>query len=241
MWRYFDFSISEFGVILMLCGAVCIILGLTRRAHAPRVSLLSGLLLLLGGGLMWLLPRLNLSAAALTRLSFLLVGIAFVSVDLVNAYRRRQCTLHHLWHEKKRPQLRLRRLPLPGGRRFLSAAQPGQAVLAGLPRFPLFEAIHPRRELHHLPQSEEPPPLRPVQAAPAGMLLGLRGGPAGGILPWMISPAPAALAAGAGALFRRAGPPRAPLFFCTHTRSHIPFPPPAKPAIRFDSGLLYSV
>ena len=93
MWRYFDFSISEFGVILMLCGAVCIILGLTRRAHAPRVSLLSGLLLLLGGGLMWLLPRLNLSAAALTRLSFLLVGIAFVSVDLVNADRRRQCTL----------------------------------------------------------------------------------------------------------------------------------------------------
>ena len=52
MWRYFDISVSDFGIILVACGIVCVILGLTRRAHAPKLSLIFGFLLLLCGGLM---------------------------------------------------------------------------------------------------------------------------------------------------------------------------------------------
>ena len=52
MWRYFDLSISDFGMILIVCGLVCVILGLTRRAHAPLASVLCGLLLLVSGGLL---------------------------------------------------------------------------------------------------------------------------------------------------------------------------------------------
>ena len=40
MWRYFDLSISDFGMILIVCGLVCVILGLTRRAHATLAGVL---------------------------------------------------------------------------------------------------------------------------------------------------------------------------------------------------------
>ena len=93
MWRYFDLSISDFGIILAVCGLVCVLLGLTRRARAPRLSVLWGLLLLAAGGLMWLLPRLSIPAPALTRLSFLLAGSGLLSVDLINYYKRRKCTV----------------------------------------------------------------------------------------------------------------------------------------------------
>ena len=93
MWRHFDISISDFGIILMVCGLLCIILGVTRRAHAPKVSSLCGLLLLLCGGLMWLLPRIHIPSQSLTRIEFLLVGIALLSVDLVNWYKRLKCTV----------------------------------------------------------------------------------------------------------------------------------------------------
>ena len=93
MWRHFDISISDFGIILMVCGLLCIILGVTRRAHAPKVSSLCGLLLLLCGGLMWLLPRIHIPSQLSTRLSFLLVGIALLSADLVNWYKRLKCTV----------------------------------------------------------------------------------------------------------------------------------------------------
>ena len=60
MWRYFDISVSDFGIILVVCGIVCVILGLTRRAHAPMLSLIFGLIMLLCGSLMWLIPRLDI-------------------------------------------------------------------------------------------------------------------------------------------------------------------------------------
>ena len=93
MWRYFDLSVSDFGIFLVVCGLVCVFLGLTRRAYAPLISLICGILLLLCGGAMWLLPRLDLSEQTLTRLSFLLVGIALLSVDLVNYYKRLKCSV----------------------------------------------------------------------------------------------------------------------------------------------------
>ena len=93
MWRHFDISISDFGIILMVCGLLCVILGLTRRAHTPKVSFLCGILLLLCGGLMWLLPRIHIPSQLSTRLSFLLVGIALLSADLVNWYKRLKCTV----------------------------------------------------------------------------------------------------------------------------------------------------
>ena len=93
MWRYFDLSISDFGMILIVCGLVCVILGLTRRAHAPLVSVLCGLLLLVSGGLMWLIPRLDISPENFTRLEFLLAGSALLAVDLVNDYKRLKCTV----------------------------------------------------------------------------------------------------------------------------------------------------
>ena len=93
MWRYFDLSISDFGMILIVCGLVCVILGLTRRAHAPLASVLCGLLLLVSGGLMWLIPRLDISPENFTRLEFLLAGSALLAVDLVNDYKRLKCTV----------------------------------------------------------------------------------------------------------------------------------------------------
>ena len=93
MWRYFDLSISDFGMILIVCGLVCVILGLTRRAHAPLASVLCGLLLLVSGGLMWLIPRLDISPEIFTRLEFLLAGSALLAVDLVNDYKRLKCTV----------------------------------------------------------------------------------------------------------------------------------------------------
>ena len=93
MWRYFDISVSDFGIILVACGIVCVILGLTRRAHAPKLSLIFGFLLLLCGGLMWLIPRLDIPENTMTKLTFLLVGAALLSFDLVNYFKRRKCTV----------------------------------------------------------------------------------------------------------------------------------------------------
>ncbi len=93
MWRHLDLNLSDFGIILIVCGLVCIILGLTRRAHAPLTSFFYGLLLLLGGGLMWLVPRINIPQQTLTRLSFLLIGIVFLSIDMINNYKRLKCTV----------------------------------------------------------------------------------------------------------------------------------------------------
>ena len=93
MWRYFDVDIPTFGILLVVCGLICVLMGLTRRAYAPRVSFLCGLLLLLCGGLMWLVPRLHIPSQSLTRIEFLLVGIALLSVDLVNWYKRLKCTV----------------------------------------------------------------------------------------------------------------------------------------------------
>lgn len=93
MWRHFDVTVADVGMILMICGALCVILGVTRRAYAPRVSLLWGILLLLCGGALWLLPQLDLSSQFLTRLSFLSVGATFLAADLVNYFKRRKCTV----------------------------------------------------------------------------------------------------------------------------------------------------
>lgn len=93
MWRHFDVTVADVGMILMICGALCVILGVTRRAYAPRVSLLWGILLLLCGGALWLLPQLDLSSQFLTRLSFLSVGATFLAADLVYYFKRRKCTV----------------------------------------------------------------------------------------------------------------------------------------------------
>lgn len=79
-------------IFLAVCGVVCIITGLARWADKPSLSLLYGFLLLLCGGLIWLLPRLNLSSRITDRISYLLIGAALLSVDLVNYYKRLKCT-----------------------------------------------------------------------------------------------------------------------------------------------------
>lgn len=93
MIRLLNLDIPTLGILLALCGLVCLFLGLTRRAYAPLLSICSGLLLLLCGGLMWLLPRIHFPQQTLTRLSFLLVGIAFLAVELINYFRRLSCTV----------------------------------------------------------------------------------------------------------------------------------------------------
>lgn len=93
MWRYFDISVSDFGIILVMCGIVCVILGLTRRAHAPMLSLIFGLIMLLCGSLMWLIPRLDIPEYVMTKLTFLLAGATFLSFDLVNYFKRLKCTV----------------------------------------------------------------------------------------------------------------------------------------------------
>ena len=48
---------------------------------------------LLCGGLMWLIPRLDIPENTMTKLTFLLVGAALLSFDLVNYFKRRKCTV----------------------------------------------------------------------------------------------------------------------------------------------------
>ena len=93
MDRFFGSDIAVLGFILALCGLVCLILAVTRRAQSPRIALYSGVFLLLFGGVIWLLPLLDIPQPLLTRLSFFFIGIAFVSIDLVNFYKRLKCTV----------------------------------------------------------------------------------------------------------------------------------------------------
>ena len=88
MYRYLNLDITQLGILLMICGVVCVIMALTRRAYAPRLSFLCGILLLISGGLMWLLPQLSIPKGFLSRLGLLAGGIIFLAIDLVNYYKR---------------------------------------------------------------------------------------------------------------------------------------------------------
>ena len=197
MWRHFDISISDFGIILMVCGLLCVILGLTRRAHAPKVSFLCGILLLLCGGLMWLLPRIHIPSQLSTRLSFLLVGIALLSADLVNWYKRLKCTVP--WQGEF--------LDITTYGRRGSGLSCGSAVFRylvegvsyqrasldrrfWLPHVPLPEKIHSGRPLRHLSEPGGSPPLRLVETAPFRASVHLRGSSARGGFPLINRPDP---------------------------------------------------
>ncbi len=93
MNRLFNFGITELGILLVVCGLVCILLALTRRAYSPKASFFYGILMLIFGGLMWLLPRLSINREFLSRLGLLLGGVVLVSIDLVNYYKRLKCTV----------------------------------------------------------------------------------------------------------------------------------------------------
>lgn len=93
MYRYFNLDIESLGIIFVICGVVCIILALTRKAYAPLLSFICGILLLLCGGLMWLSSRLSILQWCLGHFGTLAGGIAFASIDLVNYYKRLKCTV----------------------------------------------------------------------------------------------------------------------------------------------------
>lgn len=68
-------------------------MALTRRAYAPKLSFLCGIILIPCGSVMWLLPRFDNLQRFFTHFATLLGGIIFLSIDLINYYKRRKCTV----------------------------------------------------------------------------------------------------------------------------------------------------